>query len=140
MQLELDGLVISSLLFLFSQMQKEDSIDSLLRSLMIDLTKLLCKPRAGKQHITDLAQKPLAPNSAAKRCMLQPLDLMVVFSGRYLLNFLACYFSMYSSHGQVNSVRIGGIRKYDYNRVQLSRGNKGRKRILVLWIYQQFPI
>ena len=35
-----------SLLFMFSQMQKEDSINSLLNSLMIDLTKLLCNRRA----------------------------------------------------------------------------------------------
>ena len=95
-----------SLLFLFSQMQKEDSIDSLLSSLMVDLTKLLCNPRAWKQHNTDLAQKPLAPTSTAKRCTLQPLDSMVIFSGRYLLNFSSCHFSMFSSHGQVNSIRI----------------------------------
>ena len=59
-----------------------------------------------KQHITDLAQKPLAPTSTAKRCTLQPPDSMDVFSGRYLLNFSSCHFSMFSLHGQVNLIRI----------------------------------
>ena len=42
-------------------MQKEDSIDSLLSYVMVDLTKLLYNPRVCKKHITGLAQKPLAP-------------------------------------------------------------------------------
>ena len=106
MQFKLDGLFISSLLFLFMQMQKEDSIDSLFSSFMVHLTKLLCNTRAWKLHITDLVQKLLAPAFTAKRYTLQPLNSMVVFSGRYLLNFVSCHFSIFSSHGQVNFIRI----------------------------------
>ena len=95
-----------SLLFLFIQMQKEDSIDSLLSFLMVDVTKLLWNPSAQKQHITDLAQKLLAPTSTAKRCMLQPLDSMIVFRASYFLNFSSCHFSMFSSHAQVNLMKI----------------------------------
>ena len=85
-----------SLLFLFTQMEKEDSIHSLLSSLMVDLTKMLCNPTVWKQHIPDLA----------KRCSLQTWDSMVVFIGRYLLNFLSCHLSLFSLHEQVNSIRI----------------------------------
>ena len=31
---------------------------------------------------------------------------MTVFSGRYLLNFLSCYFSMFSPHGQVHLMMV----------------------------------
>ena len=35
-----------SQLFLFNKMQKKDSLDSLLSFLMVDLTNLLCNPKA----------------------------------------------------------------------------------------------
>ena len=61
-------------LFLFTQMQKKDSIDSLLSFFMVGLTKLLCNPSTRKQYVLDLTQKPLALTSTAKRCALQLLD------------------------------------------------------------------
>ena len=106
-------------LFLFTQIQKQDSTDNLLSSLMVDLTKLLCNPRAWKQHITDRAQKPLAPTSTAKRCMVQPLNSMVVFSGRYLVNFSSWKFFMFSSHGQVNSIRINFLAELENMKISI---------------------
>ena len=53
--------MISNLLFLFTQMQKEDSIDRLLSFLAVDLTKLLRNTNARKQNITDLAKNILPP-------------------------------------------------------------------------------
>ena len=57
-----------SLLFLFTQIQKELSF------LVVELTKLLCNLIIPKQHITDLAQKPLAPLLLCKKMYTPTID------------------------------------------------------------------
>ena len=113
-------------------MQKGNSTDSLLNSLMVDLTKLLCNPKVWKQHITDLAQKPLAPASNAKRCLLQPLDSMIVFSGSYFLNFSSCHYSIFSLHRQVNLIRITFL--VDLENMSIS----GCRWVKAIWVGKEY--
>ena len=54
------------LLFLASQIQKEHSMDDLLKFLMLFLIRILLKPSFLRQHKTDLEQYPLAPTSKQK--------------------------------------------------------------------------
>ena len=49
---------VHSLLFLASQMQKEHSMDDLLKFLMLFLMRVLLKPSFLRQHKTDLAISP----------------------------------------------------------------------------------
>ena len=53
-------------LFLASQIQKEHSMDDLLKFLMLFLIRILLKPSFLRQHKTDLEQYPLAPTSKQK--------------------------------------------------------------------------
>ena len=64
------------------------------------------RPKLLKQHKTDPERYPLAPISAANRSTLQPLFSITFFSGKHLLTLVLCHSSMFSSHGQVNSMRI----------------------------------
>ena len=93
-----------SLLFLASQIQKEHSIDNLLKFFMVDLTSLLLKPSFFKQNNTDFEQYPLAPTSTAKRSTHQPLVSMTAFKGEYLESLELCQASMFSSQGHVSSI------------------------------------
>ena len=65
-------------LFLASQIQKEHSMDDLLKFLMLFLIRILLKPSFLRQHKTDLEQYPLAPTSTAKSSTDHPLDSIVV--------------------------------------------------------------
>ena len=69
---------VHSLLFLASQIQKEHSMDDLLKFLMLFLIRILLKPSFLRQHKTDLEQYPLAPTSTAKSSTDHPLDSIVV--------------------------------------------------------------
>ena len=84
------------LLFLASQIQKEHSIEDLLKFLIV------LKPSFLKQHKTDLKQYPLAPTSTAKSFTNQPLDSMTVFKTKYLLILVLCQDCIFSSQGHVN--------------------------------------
>ena len=64
------------------------------------------KPKLLKQHKTDLEQYPLAPTSTSNRSMLQRLFSITLFSGMYLLILVLRHASMFSSHGDVSSMRI----------------------------------
>ena len=64
------------------------------------------RPKLLKQHKTDPEQYPLAATFTANRSTLQPLFSITFFSGKYLLTLVLCHSSMFSSHGQVNSMRI----------------------------------
>ena len=68
-------------LSLASQIQKEDSIDSLLTVFKVFFAKMLLRLRLRKQHIRDLEQNPLAPTSMAYRSTPQPLDFIADFNG-----------------------------------------------------------
>ena len=94
------------MLFLASQIQKEDSIVSLITVFQDFLTKMLLKPWFHKQHNKDLEQNHLASTSMAYRPTSQPLDFIAHFNGKYLLTLWSCDFSIFSSQGQVNSIRI----------------------------------
>ena len=93
---------VHSLLFLASQIQKEHSMDDLLKFLMLFLIRVLLKPSFLRQHKTDLQQYPLAPTSTAKSSTDHPLDSIVVFKAKYLLILVLCHDSMFSSQGHVN--------------------------------------
>ena len=68
---------VHSLLFLASQIQKEHSMDDLLKFLMLLLIRVLLRPSFLRQHKTDLEQYPLAPTSTAKRFTDHPLELFL---------------------------------------------------------------
>ena len=91
---------VHSLLFLASQIQKEHSMDDLLKFLMLFLIRLLLKPSFLRQHKTDLEQYPLAPTSTAKSSTDHPLD------SKYLLILVLSHDSMFSLQGHVNSMNI----------------------------------
>ena len=93
-------------LSLASQIEKEDSIDSLLTVFNVFFAEMLLKPRFHKQHNRDLEQNPLAPTSMAYRSTSQPLEFIADFNGKYLLILWSCHFSIFSSQGQVNSISI----------------------------------
>ena len=97
---------VHSLLFLASQIQKEHSMDDLLKFLMLFLIRVLLKPSFLRQHKTDFEQYPLAPTSTAKSSTDHPLDSIVVFKAKYLLILVLCHDSMFSSQGHVNSMSI----------------------------------
>ena len=71
-------------LSLASQIQNEDSTDSLHTVFKVFLAKMLLKPRFHKQHNKDLEQNPLAPTLMAYRSTSQPLDFIADFNGKYL--------------------------------------------------------
>ena len=81
---------VHSLLFLASQIQKEHSMDDLLKFLMLFLIRVLLKPSFLRQHKTDFEQYPLAPTSTAKSSTDHPLDSIVVFKAKYLLVLIIC--------------------------------------------------
>ena len=95
---------VHSLLFLASQIQKEHSMDDLLKFLMLFLIRVLLKPSFLRQHKTDLEQYPLAPTSTAKSSTDHPLDSIVAFKAKYLLILVLCHDSMFSSLEHVNSM------------------------------------
>ena len=74
---------VHSLLFLPSQIQKEHSMDHLLKFLLF-LIRVLLRPSFLRQHKTDLEQYPLAPASIAKHSTDHPLDSIVVFKAKEL--------------------------------------------------------
>ena len=87
---------VHSLLFLASQIQKEHSMDDLLKFLMLFLIRVLLKPSFLRQHKTDLEQYPLAPTSTAKSSTDHPLDSIVAFKAKYLLILVLCHDSVFS--------------------------------------------
>ena len=93
-------------MFLASQMQKEHSIEHWLSCLIVLLMVQFLRPKLLKQHKTNQEQCPLAPTSTANRSTLQPLYSITLFSGMYLLTLKLCQASMFSSNGEVNSMRI----------------------------------
>ena len=93
-------------MFLTSKIQKEHSIEHLLSYFIVLLMMQFMRPKLLKQHKTDPERYPLAPISTANRSTLQPLFSITFFSGKYLLTLVLCHSSMFSSHGQVNSMRI----------------------------------
>ena len=94
------------LLFLASQIQKEHSMDDLLKFLMLFLIRVLLKPSFLRQHKTDLEHYPLAPTSTAKSSTDHPLDSIVAFKAKYLLILVLCHDSVFSWQGHVNSMSI----------------------------------
>ena len=71
----------------------------------VDLVSLLENPSFLRQPRTLLEGYPWAPTSAAKRSNAQQVFLlMVCISGSYLLNFTECHLSIFSLHGQINSM------------------------------------
>ena len=66
-----------------SQIQNEDSIDSLLTVLKVFFAKMLLKARFCKQHNKNLEQNLQAPTYMACRSTSQPLDFIADFSGKY---------------------------------------------------------
>ena len=97
---------VHSLLFLASQIQKEHSMDNLLKFLMLFLIRVLLKPSFLRQHKAELEQYPLAPTSTAKSSTDHPLDSIVAFKAKYLLILVLCHDSMFSSQGHVNSMSV----------------------------------
>ena len=97
---------VHSLLFLVSQIQKEHSMDDLLKFIILFLVRVSLKPSFLRQHKTDLEQYPLAPTSAAKSSTDHPLHSIVVFKAKYLLILVLCHDSMLSSQGHVYSMSI----------------------------------
>ena len=91
---------VHSLFFLASQIQKEHSIEDLLKFLIVFLISLLLKPGFLKQHETDLDQYPLAPTSTVKSSTHRPLDSVIVFKAKYLLILVPCQDSTFSSEGR----------------------------------------
>ena len=100
-------------LSLANQIQKEDSIDILLTVFKVFLAKMLLKPRFRKQHNKGLEQDPLAPTSMVYRSTSQPLYFIADFNGKYLLILWSCYFSIFSSQGQINSIIITFLAKLE---------------------------
>ena len=94
-----------SLLFLFSQIQTEHSMEDLLNFLFF-LIRVLLKPSFLRQHKTDLEEYPLALTLNAKSSTDHSLDSMVVFKAKYLLILALCHDSMFPSQGHVNSMSI----------------------------------
>ena len=64
------------------------------------------KPKLLKQNITNPNQYTLALTSTATRSTFQPFFSITLFKGMYLLTLALCKASMFSSHGQVCSMRI----------------------------------
>ena len=92
-------------LSLASQIQKENSIDSLITVFKFFFAKMLLKPRFCKQHHKDLEQNPLAQTSMAYRSTSQPLDFIVNFNGKYLLILWSCHSISITFFGRI---RING--------------------------------
>ena len=99
---------VHSLLFLASQIQKEHSMDDLLKFLMLFLMRVLLKPSFLRQHKTDLQKYPLALTLIVKRSTDHPLDSIVVFKAKYFLILVLCHDSMFSSQGHA-------CQFYEYN-------------------------
>ena len=93
-------------LSLVSQIQKEDSIGTLLAVFQGFSAKMFLKPRFSKKHDRDLEQNPPAPTSMVYRSTSEPLDFIADFNGKYSLVLWSCHFSIFSSQGQVNSISI----------------------------------
>ena len=100
------SLMDQALLFLASQIQKVHFIENFLICFIMVLMEQFFKPKLLKQHKTDLEQYPLAPTSTSNRSMLQRLFSITLFSGMYLLILVLRHASMFSSHGDVSSMRI----------------------------------
>ena len=94
------------LLFLVSQIQKEHSMDDLLKFLMMFLIKVLLKPSFLRQQKADLEQYFLALTSTEKSSTDYPLDSIVFFKDKYLWILVLCQDSMFSSQGHVNSMSV----------------------------------
>ena len=94
------------LLFLVSQIQKEHSMDDLLKFLMVFLIRVLLKPSFLRQQKADLEQYFLALTSTEKSSTDHPLDSIVVFKDKYLWILVLCQDSMFSSQGHVNSMSV----------------------------------
>ena len=92
------------LLFLVSQIQKQHSMDDLLKLLKVFLITVLLKPSFLRQQKADLEQYPLALTSTKKSSADHPLDSIVVFKDKYLWILVLCQYSMFSSQGHVMSV------------------------------------
>ena len=101
---------VHSLLFLASQIQKEHSMDDLLKFLILFLIRVLLKPSYLRQHKTELEQYPLALTSTAKSSTDHPLDSIVAFKAKYLLILVLCHDFMFSSQGHVNSRSIAFLK------------------------------
>ena len=86
---------VHSLLFLARQIEKQHSMEDLLKFLMLFLIRELLKPSFLRQHKRDLGQYPLAPSSAGKSSTDHPLDSIVVFKAKYLLILVLCHDSMF---------------------------------------------
>ena len=97
---------VQSLLFQVSQIQKEHSIEDLLKFIIVFLMRVLLKPSFLKQHKTDLEQYPQAPTCSAKSFAHQALDPMTFFKAKYLLILVLCQNSIFSSQVHVSSMRI----------------------------------
>ena len=94
------------LLFIVSQIQKEHSMDDLLKFLMMFLIKVLLKPSFLRQQKADLEQYFLALTSTQKSYTDHPLDSIVFFKDKYLWILVLCLDSMFSSQGHVNSMSV----------------------------------
>ena len=94
------------LLFLVSQIQKEYSMDDLLKFLMVFLIRVLLKPSFLRQQKADLEQYFLALTSTEKSSTDHPLDSIVVFKDKYLWILVLCQDSMFSLQGHVNSMSV----------------------------------
>ena len=94
------------MLFLVSQIQKEHSMDDLLKFLMVFLIRVLLKPSFLRQQKADLEQYFLALTSTEKSSTDHPLDSIVVFKDKYLWILVLCQDSMFSSQGHVNSMSV----------------------------------
>ena len=92
------------MLFLVSQIQKQHSMDDLLKLLKVFLITVLLKPSFLRQQKADLEQYPLALTSTKKSSADHPLDSIVVFKDKYLWILVLCQYSMFSSQGHVMSV------------------------------------
>ena len=88
---------VHSLLFLASQIQKEHSMDDILKFLMLFLIRVLLKPSFLRQHKIDLEQYPLALTSTAESSTDHPLDSIVAFKAKYLFILVLRHDSMFSS-------------------------------------------
>ena len=104
---------VHSLLFLASQIQKEYSIEDLLKFVIVFLISLLLKLSFLKQDKTDLEQYPLVPTSTAESSTHQPLDSMIVFKAKYLLILVPCQDSIFSSQQHVSSMRITFLKLFE---------------------------
>ena len=84
----------------------EHFIEHLLRSFIVVLMVRFLKPKLLKQHKIDLQRYHLAPTSTANRSTFHPLFSITLFRSMYLLILALRQASMFSSHGQVSSIRI----------------------------------